>query len=106
MILTLVLLPLLGAAVVPLAGRKKGAVRELFLRLFTLAELGLTGWLFYRVWNGEDIALALPGALGLGLIDAYEDNEKPKAHLKAFITLVIGSVCAALLAGMKEFFNK
>ncbi|MBO6157863.1 MAG: hypothetical protein J6P72_01220 [Firmicutes bacterium] len=28
------------------------------------------------------------GALGLGLIDAYEDNEKPKAHLKAFITLL------------------
>ena len=29
-----------------------------------------------------------------------------KTALKAFITLVVGAVCAALLAGMKELFDK
>ena len=56
-----------GAAAAPLAGLKKGAVREFFLRLFTLAELALAGWLFYRVWNGAEIVLSAPGMIGLGL---------------------------------------
>ena len=56
----MLLLPVLGAVVTPLAGRKNGAVREFFLRFFTLAELGLAGWLFYRVWNGEEIVLSAP----------------------------------------------
>jgi hydrogenase-4 component B len=66
-LVVMLLLPVLGAVIAPLAGLKKGAVREFFLRLFTLAELGLAGWLFYRVWNGEEIALNAPGMLGLGL---------------------------------------
>ena len=63
----MLLLPVLGAVVTPLAGRKNGAVREFFLRFFTLAELGLAGWLFYRVWNGEEFFLWFPSVLGLGL---------------------------------------
>ena len=66
-LLGMLLLPLLGAVIAPLAGKIKGAVREFFLRLFTLAELGLAGWLFYRVWNGEEIFLRFPSMLGLGL---------------------------------------
>ena len=64
---TALLCPLAGAVLCPLAGRKKGAVREALLRLFTLAELGLMLWLFFRVLRGEEITLAAPGLLGLGL---------------------------------------
>ena len=39
----MLLLPLIGAAVCPLAGKKSGAARDLLLRLFTLAELALAG---------------------------------------------------------------
>ncbi len=63
----MLLLPLIGAAVCPLAGKKSGAARDLLLRLFTLAELALAGGLFYRVWNGEEILLVFPSMLGLGL---------------------------------------
>ncbi len=63
----MLLLPVLGAVATPLAGRKNGSVREFFLRFFTLAELGLAGWLFYRVWNGEEFFLWFPSMLGLGL---------------------------------------
>ena len=66
-IVIMLLLPVVGAVIAPLSGIKKGAVRELFLRLFTLAELALAGWLFYRVWNGEEIVLSAPGMIGLGL---------------------------------------
>ncbi|MBQ6961434.1 MAG: sodium:proton antiporter [Clostridia bacterium] len=66
-IIIMLLLPVAGAAAAPLAGLKKGAVREFFLRLFTLAELALAGWLFYRVWNGAEIVLSAPGMIGLGL---------------------------------------
>lgn len=38
------------------------------------------------------------------LAEAFQTGRK--TAMKAFITLVIGAVCAALLAGMKEFFNK
>ena len=68
MILTvMLLLPVCGAVIAPLTGLKKGPVRELFLRLFTLAELALAVWLFFQVWNGKEIALSAPGMLGLGL---------------------------------------
>ena len=66
-LVVLALLPVLGAVVSPLAGRKNGGVRELFLRLFTLGECALAGWVFFRVLGGEEIALSIPGALGLGL---------------------------------------
>ena len=67
-------LPLAGAVIAPAVGRKSGKGRDLLLRLFTLAECALAGWLFYRVWQGEEIARALPGLLGLGLsfrVDAF-----------------------------------
>ena len=67
MILLMLILPLVGAAVAPLMGKKRGGLGELFLRLFTLAELALAGWLFYRVWNGEEFFLWFPSVLGLGL---------------------------------------
>lgn len=66
-IVIMLLLPVVGAVIAPLSGIKKGAVREFVLRLFTLAELALAGWLFYRVWNGEEIVLSAPGMIGLGL---------------------------------------
>ena len=66
-LVVMLLLPVLGAVIAPLTGIRKGAVREFFLRLFTLAELALAGWLFYRVWNGEEIVLTAPGMIGLGL---------------------------------------
>ena len=74
MLIVMLLLPLLGAVIAPLAGLKKGAVREFFLRLFTLSELALAVWLFIQVWNGEEIALSYPGVIGLGLsfrVDAF-----------------------------------
>lgn len=73
-VIVMLLLPLLGAVISPLAGLKKGAVREFFLRLFTLGELALAIWLFFRVWNGEEIVLSYPGMIGLGLsfkVDAF-----------------------------------
>ena len=63
----LILLPLAGAVIAPLAGRKKDAAREFLLRLFTLLEFLLSLWLLCRVWQGEDIHFAAPGLLGLGL---------------------------------------
>ncbi|MBR5109915.1 MAG: sodium:proton antiporter [Clostridia bacterium] len=60
-------LPLIGAVIAPLMGKIRGGLRELFLRLFTLAELALAGFLFYRVWNGEEMFLWFPSMLGLGL---------------------------------------
>ena len=63
----MLLLPLAGAVIAPLTGIKNGKVRDFFLRLFTLAECGLAGWLFYRVWMGEECAFALPTVMGLGL---------------------------------------
>ena len=38
------------------------------------------------------------------LAEAFQTGRK--TALKAFITLAIGAVCAALLAGFKELFNK
>ncbi len=38
------------------------------------------------------------------LAEAFQTGRK--TALKAFVTLVIGAVCAALLAGMKEMFSK
>lgn len=38
------------------------------------------------------------------LAEAFQTGRK--TALKAFITLVIGAVCAAFLAGMKELFSK
>lgn len=38
------------------------------------------------------------------IADAFQTGRK--TAMKAFVTLAIGAVCAALLAGMKEFFNK
>ncbi len=66
-LLLMLLLPLLGAVIAPLAGKKNGTARELFLRLFTLAELGLSVWLFVRVSQGESIFLWFPSLMGLGL---------------------------------------
>ena len=38
------------------------------------------------------------------LAEAFQMGRK--TALKAFITLVIGALCAALLAGMKDLFSK
>lgn len=38
------------------------------------------------------------------LAEAFQTGRK--TALKAFITLVIGAVCAALLAGIKELFSR
>ena len=65
--LILILLPVLGAALSPLAGRKNGNARELLLRLFTLSELALSVYLLAKVWQGESCSLSIPGVLGLGL---------------------------------------
>lgn len=70
----MLLLPVAGAVLSPLAGLKNGKARELLLRLFTLAECALAAWLFIRVWQGEEIALAAPQMVGLGLsfrVDAF-----------------------------------
>ncbi|MBR1586185.1 MAG: sodium:proton antiporter [Clostridia bacterium] len=66
-VLALLLLPLCGAVIAPLSGRKNGKVRELFVRLFTLAQLMLSLWLAYQAWQGADISLDAPGICGLGL---------------------------------------
>ena len=66
-LIVMLLLPVAGAIVSPLAGLKKGAAREFFLRLFTLVECALAFWLFLRVWNGEEFSLSAPGMVGLGL---------------------------------------
>ena len=63
----MLLLPLFGAVIAPLAGKKNGTVREFLLRLFTLAEFGLSVWLFVRVSQGESIFLWFPSLMGLGL---------------------------------------
>ena len=67
LIVSLLLLPLLGAVVSPLLGKIKGGLRELFLRLFTLFQLSLSLWLCWKVWMGEECFLLAPGLLGLGL---------------------------------------
>ena len=38
------------------------------------------------------------------LAEAFRTGRR--TALKAFVTLVIGAVCAALLAGVKEIFNR
>ena len=38
------------------------------------------------------------------LAEAFQTGRK--TAVKAFVTLVIGALCAALLAGVKEFMNK
>jgi len=38
------------------------------------------------------------------LAEAFQTGRR--TALKAFVTLVIGAVCAAILAGVKEVFNK
>lgn len=59
-------LPLLGAAAVPWIGKGKRGVRDGLMRLFTLAQLALAGYLLYAVWTEGEEALALPGMCGLG----------------------------------------
>ncbi len=66
-LLLMLLLPLLGAVLAPLAGKKSGSAREFLLRLFTLAEFGLSVWLFVRVSQRESIFLWFPSLMGLGL---------------------------------------
>ncbi|MBQ9263076.1 MAG: NADH dehydrogenase, partial [Clostridia bacterium] len=66
-ILALLLLPLGGAVITPLSGRKNGKIRELMVRLFTLAQLALAGYLAYGVWQGKLFALDAPDFCGLGL---------------------------------------
>ena len=84
-IAVLLLLPLTGAVIAPLAGVKNGRIRDFFLRLFTLAECGLAVWLFYQVWQGEEFAFALPGVMGLGLSFRADGFRALYALLAAFM---------------------
>ena len=93
----MLLLPLVGAAVCPLAGKKSGAARDLLLRLFTLAELALAGGLFYRVWNGEEIFLVFPSMLGLGLRFSVD-------FFRALYTLLACFMWALACQLSKEYF--
>ena len=66
-IAVLLLLPLLGAVAAPMLGRKKPALREIALQLFTLAELALAVFMFAGMLQGKDMHLSMAGACGLGL---------------------------------------
>ena len=93
----MLLLPLVGAAVCPLAGKKSGAARDLLLWLFTLAELALAGGLFYRVWMGEEILLVFPSMLGLGLRFSVD-------FFRALYTLLACFMWALACQLSKEYF--
>lgn len=84
----MLLLPVAGAVLCPLAGRKKGAARELLLRLFTLAECALAGWVLFRTLNGDEITLSLPGLLGMGLTFRSDAFRSMYALLATFMWAV------------------
>ncbi|MBQ7520092.1 MAG: sodium:proton antiporter, partial [Clostridia bacterium] len=84
-IFALLLLPVAGAVISPLAGIKNGRIRDLFLRLFTMAECALAALMFYRVWQGERIAFALPGIMGLGLSFRVDEFRALYALLACFM---------------------
>ena len=63
----MLILPLLGAAAAPLVGIRREGYRDPVLRLFTLAELILSIWLFIWIERGNEAVLAAEGAVGLGL---------------------------------------
>lgn len=84
----LLLLPLLGAVVTPLMGKKSGTLRDFFLRLFTLCQFALTVWLFYDVVKEKEFTLSLPGWLGLGLSFRADGFRALYAMLAAFMWMI------------------
>lgn len=85
MLLAVLLLPLLGAALSPWLGLKRPRARELSLRLFTLLQTALTGYVLYRAWNGREMLLLLPGVCGLGLSIRADPFRALYAFLAAFM---------------------
>ena len=67
LILLLLFLPLIGAAVLPLCGRKSLRLREGGMVCFPLLCLALAFALTLDAWREQETALALPGLCGLGL---------------------------------------
>ncbi|MBE5787354.1 MAG: sodium:proton antiporter [Clostridiales bacterium] len=67
MILCMLLLPLAGAVTAPLLGKKSGKLREICLRLFTLAQLGLALAMFLAACQEKELSLLLPDVCGMSL---------------------------------------
>lgn len=62
-----ILIPMIGAPIVALAGRKKNNANSLMAILVTLITLGVTAALFVMTLNGEgEGEIAIPGVMGLG----------------------------------------
>jgi len=85
MLPALLLLPLLGAALSPLLGVKRSKTRELSLRLFTLLQTALSGYVLFRAWTGGEMLLSLPGVCGLGLSFRADPFRALYAFLAAFM---------------------
>ncbi|MBR6184731.1 MAG: sodium:proton antiporter [Clostridia bacterium] len=98
-LLVLILLPVLGAVLSPLAGRKSGGARELLLRLFTLLELLLSLYTAWRVLRGETVTFALPGMLGLGLSFRADAFRAVYASLACFMWAIACQFSLEYFAG-------
>ena len=84
----MLLLPLLGAVIAPLAGRRRGAARDFLLRLFTILELALAGCLMAAAAKGETPEMLLPGLCGMGLSFRVDFFRALYALLAAFMWAV------------------
>ena len=98
MIAVLLFLPLLGAVIAPLLGRKKPMLRELALRAFTLLEFALTLALFVSVIRGKAISLSVPAVCGLGLSFCVDGFRALYAMVAAFMWAVAAQFS-------KQYFN-
>ena len=86
MMIALILgLPLAGAVIAPLLGRRSPAARDAALRLFTLLELAAALALFASILQGGAASLALPGLCGLGLAFRADGFRALYALLVAFM---------------------
>ena len=91
-------LPVLGAVIAPLAGKKKGAIRDLLLRLFTLAELMLLLYVFLQTVAGKEMALQVSGLCGMDLSFRADGFRAMYALLAAFMWFI-----AAMFS--KQYFS-
>ncbi len=81
-------LPLAGAVIAPLAGRKKGESRDLLLRLFTLAEFLLALVIFTQAAAGREMTAQWAGLGGMGLSFRADGFRALYALLAAFMWFI------------------
>ena len=85
LILSFVLLPVLGAAIVIALGKNHWKIRNEFFRVMTLVSLAFSAFFLASAFNGREFSAAFEGAVGLGLTFKADGFRSMYAFLASFM---------------------